>query len=544
MPLLTSRRRFVMLSAQTILLGSLFAMPLHSWAQKRTPPVPKTPVFAEDLRYVPGEVLVGVASSASVAPFAPTVRTQAAGNTAFSLAAQRIEGLGVGHVVAQTPQIGLLRLRIDSGETVEAAIARLKASGQVSYAEPNYVRHAFSTPSDTNFLSRQWGPQKISADKAWEIWRPQTQTVIAIIDTGIALNHPDLTNKLFRDGNGNVIGRNYIPDGAGVVDPAKFADDHGHGTHCAGIAAAQINNGVGIAGVAGWNGGANESDVISTKLMPLKVLNAGGSGDDAGVTEAIIWAADHGAKIMSMSLGGADPSDSLTNAVAYAKTKGCVSVAAAGNGNTSEYSYPGATPGVLCVGSTGQSDVLSGFSNYGPWVTVAAPGEGVYSTYFNGDGYAYLSGTSMSTPHVAGELALIASQNPDLSSDRLFDMVQNNTDPVASSGAKTIAGGRVNAYKAMLGSTLSAPTAMTATAKSRSLVALQWTNNAASADNFMVEMAVNGGAFSPLGTSGNVTSTTVSGLLRSTTYLFRLRAMAGGATGTYSEPVSVKTKAF
>src|SRR5262249_18692388 len=147
-------------------------------------------------------------------------------------------------------------------------------------------------------------------------------------------NHPDLTNKILRDGNGNVIGHNTIGSNAHSGDPNDPIDDHGHGTHCAGIAAAQTNNGAGVAGISGWNGQAGSSDIAKTKLMPVKVLNSGGSGTTVTVADGITWAADNGAKVISLSLGGGGDSTEQ-NAVAYAWGKGCVVVAAAGNNGSS-----------------------------------------------------------------------------------------------------------------------------------------------------------------------------------------------------------------
>lgn len=537
-----SRRRFVLAAAAQTLIGSSLLGVVSTSARAQVFGVPTASRATAETtytgpRYVPGEVLVGI----SPAKTAGTPRSFSAG---ASIARQQIEAIAGAQTLSQNPALGLFRLRVKSGETVEQAVSRLKASGQVSYAEPNYIRHALSTPNDPGFTQTQnppqWGPQKVSAPQAWDIYNPQAQTVIAIIDTGITLAHEDLVNKIYKDSNGNVIGYNFVSNNTNV------ADDHGHGTHCAGIAAAQINNGAGVAGIAGWNGAAGSTDTTSTKIMPLKVLDSSGSGSDVGVANAIVWAADHGGRVLSMSLGGADPSQTLNNAVAYAIGKNCVVVAAAGNSNSSAFSYPGACPGVLSVASSDMNDTLSGFSNFGSWVTVAAPGSGILSTYFGSPTtYAYLSGTSMATPLVAGELALLASQNQSLTSNELFNIVKNNTDVVAPSGSKTIANGRVNVYKAMVAASLFAPTNVSAAANSRSMITLAWQDNSNVEDGYSVEMSTNSTTFTTLGSVGiNKTGTTVSGLLRSTKYYFRLRPFAGATMGTYGAVVSATTKAF
>src|SRR5262249_32802988 len=157
------------------------------------------------------------------------------------------------------------------------------------------------------------------------------------------------------------------------------------GTHCAGIAAAQVNNSTGIAGISGWNGVAGATDTFYTKLMSVKVLDSTGTGSDASVAAGITWATDHGATVISMSLGGGG-SATLSNAVQYAWNHGVVVVAAAGNSASSALSYPAAYANVISVAATDKTDTLTFYSNYGSWVLVAAPGGGasggdyIYST--------------------------------------------------------------------------------------------------------------------------------------------------------------------
>ena len=498
---------------------------------------------------MPGEVLVGVPVLRTGVD-APVTRRAV---SKADLVLQQIETVASAQTISQNTAIGFVRLRLSAGQTVEEAIVKLQASGLVSYAEPNYYRHAFSTPSDTYYASKQWGPQKIAAEQAWEIWSPKVPTVIAIIDSGVRLDHPDLVNKLYKDGSGNIVQFNFISSTYDSAQPNRYtsaADDHGHGTHCSGIAAAQINNGVGVAGIAGWTGATDATDTDGTRIMPIKVLDFTGSGDDSGVASAVTWAADHGARVASMSLGGAAPSQSMDDAIAYAISKNCVVTAAAGNGDTTTKSYPGACPGVLSVASTEYNDTFSGFSNYGDWVTVAAPGGGIYSTALYDDPdthvpYRYSSGTSMATPHVAGELALLASQNPGLSSLQLFALVQDNTDPIAPDGRKFVISGRINAFKALTAATLWSPGNFSAAANSRSLVTLSWQDTTSVEDGFSLEMSTNGTTYTTIGTVGmNKTTTTVSGLARSTKYYFRLRAFTRSTMGTYSAPAIVTTKAF
>ena len=362
---------------------------------------------AQRPRFVEGEVLVGVADDQHPATTIPMLERN------------------VGVVAGHHPGLQTYRLRLHNGVSIASAIARLRRQHGVLFAEPNFIRHTCATPNDPNFSSNQYSPQLVNATGAWSIWAPQRQVIIAIVDTGVMNAHEDLTNKILRDQAG-IVGYNAF---TGVRSDAN--DDYGHGTHCAGIAAAQVNNGKGIAGIAGWDGSAN-SDTSFVKIMPVKVLDSSGSGSDATVASGVTWAADHGANVISMSLGESDYSYTLDSAVQYAYSKGCVVVAAAGNNGSDSPFFPAANANVISVAATNSSDGITAFSNYGSWVTVAAPGENIYSTYYNGS-YVYSTGTSMACPHVAGEAALLLAQNATLTNDQASYLIRNNVNAYSTS---------------------------------------------------------------------------------------------------------------
>ncbi|HGE70139.1 TPA: T9SS type A sorting domain-containing protein [Candidatus Poribacteria bacterium] len=338
-------------------------------------------------------------------------------------------------------------------------ISLLKLNKYIEWAEPNYLFFTFDTPNDYN-PAVQWGLAKIQATQAWDLTHGSTEVVIAIIDTGVDYNHPDLANNIWINpgeiaGNGldddddhyyvdDVIGYDFVSVESGAApgedigppdnDPMDF---HGHGTHCSGIASAVTNNGVGVAGT-GWN----------CKIMAVRAgyKNTEGNGvltlTDA--VAALNYSADKGANIISMSWGSTSNSEDLLLAINYAKSKGCVLVAAAGNSGTTTKYYPAAYDGVIAVSASDQNDAKASFSNYGSWVDVAAPGVSIYSTMFN-DIYSYASGTSMATPCVAGIAGLVMSINPLLNADDVANRIKNNADNVG--WAK-----RVNAYRTVLNS--------------------------------------------------------------------------------------------
>ncbi len=277
-------------------------------------------------------------------------------------------------------------------DSVGLSLAHLLNCPETLLAEPDYLVQAADTiPSDPGW-NLQYGLVKIRAPQGWDLSTGSSAVTIAVVDTGVDLTHPDLSAKI-------IGGYDFVNN-----DPVA-QDDNGHGTHVAGIAAAITDNRIGIAGVS-WG----------ARIMPVKVLDSSGNGTFAGVAAGITWAADHGAQVVNLSLGGTSDSTVLRDAVNYAYAKGVVLVAASGNSSSNFVLYPARYPHVIAVSATDQSNAHAGFSNYGPEVAVAAPGVSIYSTRL-GAGYAYLSGTSMSTPFVSGLAAILrgipGSGSPD-----------------------------------------------------------------------------------------------------------------------------------
>jgi thermitase len=308
--------------------------------------------------------------------------------------------------------------------SVSTLVSEARLSKWASYIEPDVKMRADFTPNDPYWLN-QWGPAKIQADFAWNTTMGSASIIVAVIDTGIDWSHPDLAP-------------NYVPLGYDWVnnnpDPM---DDNGHGTHVAGIIAAAINNSVGIAGLA------------NVRIMAEKVLDKDGSGTSSDVALGIIHAVDSGAKIINLSLGATYPSEVLYEAVRYAFEHGVLVVAAAGNSASSAKEYPAGYDEVVAVSATTKSDSLASFSNYGDWIDVAAPGVNIYSTFIN-DSYAYLSGTSMASPHVAGVAALIWSEFPNMTRDQVWAQLQYTADDIGAPGFNIYYGfGRINAKKAV-----------------------------------------------------------------------------------------------
>jgi thermitase len=328
-----------------------------------------------------------------------------------------------GQVKGTIADIGVQVVTVPKGQAKEKAKG-YSAHSEVAYAEPDFVAQVVGSPDDPWF-GIQWGMVKIQAPQAWDVTIGSASIDIAILDTGVDLDHPDLANKII----GNI-------DFSG----SATADDvYGHGTHVAGIAAAVTNNGIGVAGLG-----------YSATIMNVKVLGDTGSGAYSWIASGIIWAADNGAEVISMSLGGSAASSTLEDAVNYAWSKGVIVVAAAGNSGNTLPSYPAYYANCIAVAATDANDAKASWSNYGDWVDVAAPGTSIYST-FKDNGYGYLSGTSMATPHVAGLAALVFTTVSDANSDgRLNDEVRSRIEATCDDiGVSGIGYGRINAAGAV-----------------------------------------------------------------------------------------------
>lgn len=302
-----------------------------------------------------------------------------------------------------------LLAKIKSNPKVEAAEPLMEVRG--SDVEPLKRDSEGFIPNDPMF-AQQWNLKMIRMPQAWEVSTGKG-VIVAVLDTGVAWeNHDDFTVVPDLDGQKFIEGWDF------VNDDEHANDDHGHGTHVAGTIAQATDNGEGVAGVA-----------FDATIMPVKVLDHFGSGNTADIADAIRWAADHGAKVINMSLGGGGRSDVMENAVAYARAKGVVVVCAAGNGGRGVVEFPAAYPGSFAVAAVGPQGKRAPYSSFGKELDIAAPGgdtsqgqaAGIIQNTIDPQDvsksvYAAYQGTSMATPHVAGLAALLyaaGAKNPD-----------------------------------------------------------------------------------------------------------------------------------
>jgi serine protease len=324
-----------------------------------------------------------------------------------------VTGITVERVV---PEAGFLVVTAAGLDVVERALSGVAG---ITYVERDVAMRALVTPNDPRY-GTQYGPPMMGVPAAWDRAGYGSSAVkVAVIDSGIRRTHEDFTPS-----SRILPGYDYV---AGDGDPN---DTCGHGTHVAGTVGASTANALGVAGMS------------AATILPLKGLDAVGglfsvqcTGSTAGIAEAIVDAADQGADIISMSIGGG-ASTTLANAVTYAWNKGVVLVAAAGNdGSSNSIDYPGAYPEVIAVGALDSNKAKASYSDMGPQLDVAAPGSNVISTY-NGSNTSYssLSGTSMATPHVSGVLALALSCAPSATNAQLRDALYRTAEDLGSAG--------------------------------------------------------------------------------------------------------------
>ena len=316
-------------------------------------------------------------------------------------------------VVARLPELRAEALLVPVGP--ETALAALRADPRVRYAELDGHVHALRVPNDP-YLPTQWSVTKIRAEQAWDLSTGSARVVIGVLDTGVDPRQPDLQGKL-------IAGYDY------VNNDQDASDDNGHGTSVAGVVAADSDNRIGVAGYC-W----------ACRVMPVKVLGADGRGFMSALAQGIIWATDHGARVLNLSLGGPGQDVTLTEATQYAWLHGVLVVAAAGNESSLAPDYPAALPNVLSVGASDRNDDLYGFSNAG--ARVAAPGEN--SSTGRGGTYVSFLGTSSAAPVVSGIAGLAFSLVPGATPAQVERALESTAAPVAG-----VVSGRVDACAAL-----------------------------------------------------------------------------------------------
>jgi subtilisin family serine protease len=317
-------------------------------------------------------------------------------------------------------QLGFYVVTAPDGEQDQALTSLRHEASVVNVERETLLDGLDTTPNDPAWPD-QWGLRIAGFPRAWDVTHGSSKVIVAVLDTGVDGSHPDLKGAIVpgRD----IVHRNDDP-----------ADDNGHGTAVAGIIAARGNNGIGLAGAC-W----------TCLVMPVKVLGKDGTGTTGDVSAGIIWAADHGARVINLSLGAPGTTDALSEAIAYASSKDVVVVASAGNSGSVTPFYPAADGSVISVAASNPSDQLYSWSNRGTWVLVAAPG--CNDALWPGGEYVSFCGTSAAAPLVAGIAALFRAAKPSASATETADAVSNAVDEMSPD----VRYGRVNAGLALSG---------------------------------------------------------------------------------------------
>jgi len=359
---------------------------------------------------------------------------------------------------------GLTHVRTVAGETVESTLSAISSNPNVEYAEPNYIVTVFGIPNDPEF-PQQYGLYNtgqtggtvgadIGAVNSWDL-QTGNDVVIAVIDTGVDYNHQDISSNIWTNA-GEIPANGIDDDGNGFIDDVygwDFSnndsdplDDMGHGTHVAGVIAANTNNGIGISGI-NWR----------AKIMSLKFIDAAGIGTTSNAIKAINYAVAMGARISNNSWGGSAFTQGLYDTLVAANQAGHLFVAASGNTglNTDDpvnsMHYPSSydLENVISVAATDEFDNLGTFSNYGAVsVDLAAPGRQIFSLWLNNT-YLSLDGTSMAAPFVSGAAGLLLSSLPNLTIPQLRSALLDNVDPLPSLNGLMVTGGRLNLHKSL-----------------------------------------------------------------------------------------------
>jgi len=378
-----------------------------------------------------------------------------------TLSAQSVTGLENAKGLTELGSINLksgriFRYKLPEGKIVREMVDYYNSLEEVEYAEPNYIAYALVVPND-EYYDCQWGMVNANMEAAWDIRKYSSSVTVAVLDTGIILDHPDLEDNLvngadFVNGGETYDPYNYQPTDFDPTDETTETNGGSHGTHVSGIIGAVGNNYSGIAGI-NWN----------LNLLPIRVLNENQSGTHFDIAEGIYYAEDRGADLINFSLGSSGGSYILEDAIDYADSSNIVMVAASGNDGSSGILYPAAYPETISVGATDNNNTRCSYSNYGSNLDLVAPGGtnsnciastwGYYNMGTTTSSYAYMSGTSMAASHVSGIAALLLAEgvNPLSIKNRL-------TSTAVDLGPSYYYGhGLVDAYGALLGKKLENP---------------------------------------------------------------------------------------
>jgi large repetitive protein len=468
--------------------------------------------------------------------------------------------------------LNIEHVKIPQDVDVKNAISLYMQDPAVEYAEPNYLKSYKSftpTPVIPNdpYFGDQWGLRNlgifpgsvagadIRATEAWNIATGTGEVIIAVVDTGIDYDHPDLKDNIWTN-PGETCNDGKDNDGNGFINDCRgwnFADknnspkdDSGHGTHVAGIIGAAGNNGSGITGVM-WN----------VKLMPLRILNAEGTGTIADEIAAINYAVTmknrgFNIRVINASFTGGSFSFAEFAAISAANDAGLLLVAAAGNNSgggmvhnndmTPQYPANYSLPNVIAVGATDQKDHLAPFSNIGPTtVHVAAPGTFILSTIPSN--YGYSSGTSSSSPFVTGLAGLLWTAYPEFTYTQIRGSIFRYVDVLDSLRGQIATGGRINSFRAV--SSLLAPADLSAAVTPSNSIHLTWTDNATGEDGYRVERRTGEGQFAEIGVTGpEGASFTDASVSANTPYTYRVSAFNNIAGSRFSNEATAATAEF
>ena len=370
--------------------------------------------------------LVGFAIQGALAQ--TTVPDQILVRPIAHLSEQAVQTVFAAHGASQVdsiPQIDVRVLKVPAAKR-SRVLQALQHNPNIEFAELNSIAAPSAMTNDPYVVNNyEWHLLKLQAFQAWDI-SLGTNVIVAICDSGVAPTHPDLVGKL-------------LPGYNVYANSTDTSDQFGHGTAVAGAAAAQGNNGIGVAGVA-WG----------ASILPVKISAADGSSTYSAMANALTYAVDHGARVINISYCGGSSSSTLQSAADYVWNHNGVIFAAAGNTGTSAPQYPAACKSVVAVSATGYDDDFQTWSSYGSDISISAPGIGIWTTKNDGT-YGAISGTSLASPVAAGCAALLLGYNPQLTNAAVVQLLESNSDDLGAAGYDIYFGyGRANAYRALL----------------------------------------------------------------------------------------------